>query len=64
MQTNIGTLDRLLRTLVGLGVVGWGVTTGSLWGMLGLVPLLTAAVGWCPAYLPLGINTCKHKPSA
>ncbi|OQX45290.1 MAG: hypothetical protein B0D85_05845, partial [Candidatus Sedimenticola endophacoides] len=44
MQTNIGTLDRLLRTLVGLGVVGWGVTTGSLWGMLGLVPLLTAAV--------------------
>lgn len=60
MQCNVGKTDKLLRigagiTLLGLGasgVIGW-------WGLIGLVPLATGLLNWCPAYTLLGIKTCK-----
>lgn len=58
MQSNIGTLDRLLRVAVGLfllSLIFWGPAT--LWGLVGLVPLGTALIGFCPAYRLLGICT-------
>ena len=63
MQNNVGHTDKLLRIgaaviLLGLGatgVIGW-------WGLLGLVPLATGLLNWCPADTLLGINTCKLKP--
>ena len=63
MQNNVGHTDKLLRIgaaviLLGLGetgVFGW-------WGLIGLVPLATGLLNWCPAYTLLGINTCKLKP--
>jgi hypothetical protein len=59
MKKNVGGIDRILRLVVGLALIGWGVMTGNLWGAVGLVPLLTALIGWCPAYLPFGISSCK-----
>lgn len=60
MTKNAGTLDRAVRIVVGLGLLGlafFGPRTP--WGYVGLVPLVTGLIGWCPVYLPLGINTCK-----
>ncbi len=61
MMKNVGGIDRILRAVVGLVLIG--LTLGGVigvWGWIGVVPLATAAIGWCPAYLPLGIRTCKR----
>jgi len=55
---NSGGIDRILRVVVGLAVVGWGVYAQNWWGVVGAVPLLTGLMGWCPAYTLLGLNTC------
>ena len=62
MKTNEGTLDRALRVVAGLALIGLAAT-GSVgaWGYLGVVPLLTGAVGYCPLYTVLGINTCPTR---
>ncbi len=63
MTINIGRVDRVLRVLVGLVVLSLvfiGPTT--LWGLLGLVPLVTGLVGTCPIYSVLGFSTCKRLP--
>ena len=61
MKSNVGGIDRILRLVVGLALVGWGVATQNWWGAVGIIPLFTAAIGWCPAYLPFGMSTCKTK---
>ncbi|OOZ37251.1 YgaP family membrane protein [Solemya velesiana gill symbiont] len=61
MKQNVGGIDRVLRIVVGLALIGWGFYTGSLWGAVGVIPLFTTAIGWCPAYLPFGLSTCKTK---
>jgi Protein of unknown function (DUF2892) len=62
MKTNVGGIDRALRIVVGLVLVGLAATgTVGWWGWLGLLPLATGAVGWCPPYSILGINTCSMK---
>lgn len=59
MKTNAGTLDRTLRIVVGLALIALAATkTIGLWGWIGVVPLLTGAIGNCPLYGLLGINTC------
>jgi hypothetical protein len=60
MKQNMGTLDRTIRVIVGVGILGFGVYSGSYWGLVGLVPVLTGFVGFCPAYLPLGLSTCRR----
>ena len=61
MKTNEGTVDRLLRVVAGLALIGLAATgTVGMWGYLGVVPLLTGAIGWCPLYTVLGINTCRR----
>lgn len=60
MSKNVGGIDRILRIVVGLALIG--ATLAGLigvWGWIGVVPLATGAIGWCPAYLPFGIKTCK-----
>ncbi|MFT3663841.1 DUF2892 domain-containing protein [Piscinibacter sp.] len=62
MKTNAGTLDRALRIIAGLVLIGLAATgTVGMWGWIGIVPLVTGALGWCPAYTMLGINTCPMK---
>ena len=62
MTKNVGGIDRIVRIVVGLGLVAAAATeTVGLWGYIGVVPLLTGAMGWCPPYSLFGINTCKLK---
>jgi hypothetical protein len=60
MKTNEGMLDRSLRVTAGLVFIGLAATdTIGIWGYIGVVPLLTGAVGLCPLYSLLGINSCS-----
>lgn len=61
MKANVGGFDRVLRALVGLSLLGAGLYFKSWWGLVGLVPLFTAIFRFCPAYLPIGLNTCGLK---
>lgn len=59
MKTNEGTIDRALRVIVGLVLIVLAVTgTIGAWGWIGIVPVATGLIGWCPAYTLLGVNTC------
>jgi hypothetical protein len=62
MKSNVGGIDRILRIVIGLVLVGLAAT-GSVgwWGWLGLVLLATGAIGWCPPYALFGWNTCSMK---
>ena len=64
MECNVGGVDRVIRIIVGLVIVGLGLMYQSWWGLAGLVPLLTAAAGWCPLYAPFRISSCGQKPDA
>lgn len=59
MKRNIGNLDRIIRIVVGLVIIGLGVAYGSWLGIIGVVPLATAVIGWCPPYAMLGMSTCR-----
>jgi uncharacterized membrane protein len=62
MKTNIHPIERVLRVVGGLALASlafWGPS--SPWFLLGLVPLVTGIVGWCPPYTLLGISTCPRK---
>lgn len=62
MKTNAGTIDRVLRVVVGLGVLSLAfIGPQTPLGYIGLVPLATGLIGWCPLYTLLGINTCPMK---
>jgi hypothetical protein len=62
MKTNVGSIDRTLRIVAGLAILSlyFILEEGQRgWALLGLVPLLTGLVSWCPLYTLLGIRTCK-----
>lgn len=65
MKSNEGGIDRMLRIVVGLVLIALAATgTVGLWGWIGIVPLATGLIGWCPAYAMLGLNTCPLKSKA
>jgi hypothetical protein len=62
MTQNIGDIERIVRVLAGLILVGLTLSGHiGVWGWLGLVPIATGLIGWCPPYSLLGINTRKTK---
>jgi hypothetical protein len=62
MKKNIHPIERVVRILIGLGLISMAfVGPQSLWFLLGIVPVLTGLSGWCPPYQMLGISTCKMK---
>lgn len=62
MRPNEGAVDRVLRVVVGLGILSLAfVGPQTPWAYLGLVPLLTGLVGYCPLYAVLGLRTCPLK---
>lgn len=59
MKSNVGGIDRILRIVIGLVLIGMAVTgTVGAWGWIGIVPLATAALGFCPLYTVLGFSSC------
>jgi len=66
MNKNVGSLDRILRIVVGLVLIAYAIPlgfpqTGWNWvGWIGLIPIATAFLGICPAYSLLGVSTCKN----
>lgn len=62
MPRNEGTLDRVLRVIVGLVLLSLVfVGPKTMWGLIGLIPLLTGLAGYCPLYQILGLSTCPMK---
>lgn len=57
MQCNIGKTDRTLRIITGSAIVIAGIVFQNWWGAVGIIPLVTGLIRWCPAYLPFGIKT-------
>jgi len=63
-MVNEGTLDRTIRVIAGLAILSLTVVgPHTLWGLIGLVPLITGAVGFCPIYRIFGLRTCAAPPA-
>lgn len=63
MNKNVGSLDKTIRIIVGVLIIVVGVLSGSLLGAIGLIPIITGIIGWCPLYPTLKINTICEKDS-
>lgn len=64
MQKNVGSVDKILRIVIGLGLLSLLFVLEApmkYLGLIGLVPLATSLMGWCPLYTLIGVNTCKVK---
>ena len=61
MKINVGGIDKILRSAVGLALIAWALVGGPVWAWVGVVPLATGAIGWCPAYNLFGMNTCPTR---
>lgn len=62
LKKNIGNADRAFRIILGIGLISLVfVGPQTVWGWVGVIPLLTAFVGSCPLYSLLGVNTCPTK---
>ena len=59
MKKNVGSIDKVARIIIGAAIILWGIFSQSWWGIIGIIPLATALINFCPLYLPLGISTCK-----
>lgn len=67
MQANVGNIDRALRAIVGLALLSLVLLlegAARWWGLIGLVPLATALVRWCPVYKLFGASTCAREQAA
>lgn len=62
MNANVGSMDRIIRIALGLGLIG-ATLLGQVgaWGWIGVVPLATGIFRFCPAYVPFGLRTCAAK---
>ncbi|GAB4357077.1 MAG: hypothetical protein Kow0060_10200 [Methylohalobius crimeensis] len=63
LQPNVGRQDRMIRIIAGVAIVAVGVYFKSWWGAIGLLPIATAVLRWCPGYASLHINTCETEES-
>jgi len=64
MKANVGGIDKVVRIIVGLGLLSlifFLEGNARWWGLVGLLPLATGLFNFCPAYLPFGISTCETK---
>ncbi len=61
MKKNVGSADRIVRFVLGAVIIGAGVYYQSWLGIIGIIPIFTAVINWCPLYLPFGISTCAKE---
>jgi hypothetical protein len=63
MTKNVGGIDKIIRIVLGVVLIGLTLMgTLPVWGWVGVVPLATGLMGWCPPYALLGLSTCAVKP--
>ena len=58
MKSNVGGIDKILRIVAGIALIAWALTGGPVWAWIGVVPLATGLLGWCPLYALIGLSTC------
>ncbi len=61
MEKNVGRIDRIVRAIFGVAIIFIGIYKKSLWGLIGIIPILSAITGFCLLYRVLGFSTCKTK---
>ncbi len=59
MKKNVGKTDKAVRIVAAAVIGGLGIYFQSCWGLLAIIPLATALIGWCPLYCPIGASTCR-----
>ena len=65
MKANVGGIDKILRIAVGIALIAMAyMNVVGVWGYIGVVPLLTGLIGWCPVYPLLGISSCPMKKNS
>jgi hypothetical protein len=58
MKSNVGGIDKILRIVACIALIAWALMGGPVWAWIGIVPLATGLIGWCPLYPILGLSTC------
>ncbi len=61
MKKNVGKVDMIIRLIMGVVIASFGIAYQSWWGLLAVVPLMTAFINFCPLYSIIGVNTCATK---
>ncbi len=61
MKCNVGTVDSLIRIIIGIGILFTGIALKNFWGIIGLIPLITGFSRRCLLYIPMGISTIIDK---
>lgn len=61
MKKNVGGIDKIIRYILGVIILILGLIFHTWWGLIGLIPIFTAVIGWCPFYVPLKISTTKEE---
>ncbi|RMF17762.1 MAG: DUF2892 domain-containing protein [Gammaproteobacteria bacterium] len=64
MKANVGGIDKAVRIILGLALIAWAAAfDGPVWAWIGVVPLATGLINFCPLYSLIGVNTCPVKRS-
>ncbi|MCF7802271.1 MAG: DUF2892 domain-containing protein [Candidatus Marinimicrobia bacterium] len=61
MKCNMGTTDRTIRIILGIVILALGLIFANWWGLIGLIPLATGFIRWCPLYVPFKFSTDKSE---
>lgn len=64
MNPNVGSADKVIRIIIGIALLSmllWVQGNAKYWGLIGIIPIATALMSWCPAYAIVGIKTCPAK---
>lgn len=61
MKKNVGKIDMIIRIIIGIVVASVGIVYESWWGLIAILPLLTAFINFCPLYTVIGCSTCSEK---
>jgi hypothetical protein len=64
MKVNVGRTDRIGRLIAGIAIIGAGLYFQSWWGLIGIVPLVTGSIRFCPLYAPFNFSTCSKEEKA
>jgi hypothetical protein len=59
LKCNVGPTERMIRIIAGMVILIFGLTYRNWWGLIGIAPITTGLIGWCPVSQLLGVSTCE-----